>query len=378
MNSKFIVVISLVVLALLIVLAIISSVPEIEDDLFERSKKALIEEGIEFDNIRFSGQEAILTGIIGSQVEKDHIERIVSAVLGVVGVSNYLIIQTTLAVIIRAKGETRITNSMSGKSSNAESGTRLIDGDIINTGIGGRVELKFLDDNSLLRIRPNSTCTVAAKEEKNTVAKNIFVEVGSIFSRIIQQKSSFKVTTSTSVAAVKGTSFWTIQEFKGPTSFLAEEGVVEISNDAGVVLLNAGEMCNVSSKSSKLIVEKIDLTKTFLNIVGDSKISFDQSGSSLDQQHYNFLNRVKEFMDKYPIALLEINGYTDAIGKSNANLILSEKRANAVKEYLIKSGVDPESLYANGFGEKNPIASNYTKAGRRKNRRVEFKIKENK
>lgn len=161
-----------------------------------------------------------------------------------------------VAIIIKAKGDISIKNPVSGKSITAKRGARLNDGDKISTGKKGRVAVKFLDDNSLLRIRPNSTCTIEGKKEGGSVTKNIFVEVGTIFSKITRQKSSFSVTTPTSVASVKGTIFWTVQKFKGSTQYFGEEGTVEVSNDAGSALMNKGETATVTSKNSKPIVTK--------------------------------------------------------------------------------------------------------------------------
>lgn len=162
----------------------------------------------------------------------------------------------TVAIVIKAKGEVTVKNKQTGKSIKARRGTRLNDGDKVSTGKKGRVAVKFIDDNSLLRIRPNSTCLIQAKKEKNSIIKNIFVEFGSIFSSITKQRSMFRVSTPTSVASVKGTQFWTIQEFKGKTTYYGEEGVVEISNDAGVALLHSGETGIVTSKNSKPVVRK--------------------------------------------------------------------------------------------------------------------------
>jgi len=160
------------------------------------------------------------------------------------------------AVVIKAKGDITITNS-AGKSLKAKRGTRLENGDKIKTGSKGRLAVKFLDDNSLLRIRPNSSLTVNTKKEQNSVAKNIFVEVGSIFSKITKgTNTSFRVTTPTSVASVKGTIFWTVQKNKGGTQYFGEEGVIEISNDAGLALMKAGETGIVNSKNSLPIVRK--------------------------------------------------------------------------------------------------------------------------
>ena len=71
---------------------------------------------------------------------------------------------------------------------------------------------------------------------------------------------------------------------------------------------------------------------------------------------------------------MKISGYTDSSGGEDANLRLSEKRAQRVKAYLVENGIDENRLEAKGFGEANPIADNDTAEGRRKNRRVELEI----
>ncbi len=167
-----------------------------------------------------------------------------------------LVVAKSAAVVIKTKGEVTVTKA-NGKSLKARRGTRLENGDKIKTGSSGRLAVKFIDDNSLLRIRSNSSCTINTKKEKNSVAKNIFVEVGTIFSRITRgPNTSFRVTTPTSVASVKGTSYWTIQKFKGGTQYFGDEGIIEISNDAGTALMKAGETGIVSSNNSKPVVRK--------------------------------------------------------------------------------------------------------------------------
>ncbi|HED09230.1 MAG TPA: hypothetical protein ENJ10_00945 [Caldithrix abyssi] len=184
-----------------------------------------------------------------------------------------------VAIVIKAKGEVMIKNKTTGKSVKARRGLRLNDGDKISTGKKGRVAIKFIDDNSLLRIRPNSNCQISAKKEKNSVAKNIFVEFGSIFASITRQRSRFRVTTPTSVASVKGTRFWTVQEFKGKTMYFGEEGVVELANDSGVALLHSGETGIVTSKSSKPLVRK---TKA------GEKPDFKEDGDAPDEFEMEF------------------------------------------------------------------------------------------
>ena len=71
---------------------------------------------------------------------------------------------------------------------------------------------------------------------------------------------------------------------------------------------------------------------------------------------------------------VEVAGYTDSSGSATHNLGLSDRRANTVKDYLIKLGIDPERLDARGYGEADPIADNATPEGRDRNRRVELHI----
>ena len=71
---------------------------------------------------------------------------------------------------------------------------------------------------------------------------------------------------------------------------------------------------------------------------------------------------------------LSINGHTDNVGNAEKNQKLSEDRAAAVKAYLESKGVDASRLTSAGFGQDQPVADNKTKAGRAKNRRVEFAI----
>jgi len=184
-----------------------------------------------------------------------------------------------IAIVLKAKGPVTIKNAVSGKSVKARRGSRLRNGDKIKTGRKGRVAIKFIDDASLVRIRPNSSCTINAKKEKNSVAKNVFVEVGTIFSRITKQRSRFRVTTPTSVASVKGTQFWTVQKFNGGTMYFGEKGVVEISNDAGIALLKAGETGRVDSKNSKPIVRKSKKGE---------KPTFESEGDAPDEFEFDF------------------------------------------------------------------------------------------
>ena len=86
------------------------------------------------------------------------------------------------------------------------------------------------------------------------------------------------------------------------------------------------------------------------------------------------LNDLAALLIKKPEWKLQIAGHTDNVGSDQANLILSKKRAEAVKTYLISKGVEASRITALYFGKTKPVASNDTEEGRQKNRRVEMKI----
>jgi outer membrane protein OmpA-like peptidoglycan-associated protein len=89
---------------------------------------------------------------------------------------------------------------------------------------------------------------------------------------------------------------------------------------------------------------------------------------------YPLLDEIARVMIENPDLVVEVQGHTDNKGSYNFNMKLSQDRANAVREYLIKKGVEPERLKAVGYGPTKPIADNSTEEGRAKNRRVEFVI----
>ncbi len=71
---------------------------------------------------------------------------------------------------------------------------------------------------------------------------------------------------------------------------------------------------------------------------------------------------------------IEVAGHTDSVGDEEVNLQLSQQRADAVRKYLVQSGVPPEQVEATGYGENQPIADNATVEGRKTNRRIEFRV----
>jgi outer membrane protein OmpA-like peptidoglycan-associated protein len=103
-------------------------------------------------------------------------------------------------------------------------------------------------------------------------------------------------------------------------------------------------------------------------------VQFESGKDLLKKTSFSILDKVVTVLKDNPSYNLEINGYTDSQGDEAINLGLSQKRADAVGNYLVKKGIDETRLLTLGYGETMPVADNATAAGRAKNRRVEFKV----
>jgi OOP family OmpA-OmpF porin len=101
-------------------------------------------------------------------------------------------------------------------------------------------------------------------------------------------------------------------------------------------------------------------------------IHFDFDKSDIKSDAIPVLSEIGDVMMKNPDLKMNINGFTDNIGTLEYNQALSERRAQAAKEYLVNQGLESDRFSINGFGYTMPISSNDTPEGRRMNRRVEF------
>ena len=84
------------------------------------------------------------------------------------------------------------------------------------------------------------------------------------------------------------------------------------------------------------------------------------------------LREVLQFLRAHEEIEVEIRGHTDSIGSASVNTQLSQRRAEAVREWLILNGIAPHRITAKGYGSAFPVADNRTAEGRAKNRRIEF------
>jgi outer membrane protein OmpA-like peptidoglycan-associated protein len=158
------------------------------------------------------------------------------------------------------------------------------------------------------------------------------------------------------------------------------------------IILPAGKIYSFMAQKENIYTESqnIDLTtiKKYTEIERNLYLTPIQVGSTVRMNNLFFvtgkteinpmshpeLQRLIDLMKKYEKMEVEIAGHTDNVGTDKVNNKLSLERANAVRDYIIKKGIEPERLKSKGYGKTKPIYTNKTAEGRKKNRRVDFTI----
>lgn len=114
-----------------------------------------------------------------------------------------------------------------------------------------------------------------------------------------------------------------------------------------------------------------------LAVTFKSDVLFDVDSAALKPGAYPEIQRVAEVLNQYPQTRITVAGHTDGTGSEQYNQQLSERRAQSVKDALLQSGVQASRITTAGYGESQPVASNYTPEGRQMNRRVVVTIAPN-
>lgn len=101
-------------------------------------------------------------------------------------------------------------------------------------------------------------------------------------------------------------------------------------------------------------------------------VNFDFDKSAIRQEDLDSIDKDVASLDSWGNVNIEVAGHTDSRGSDEYNMKLSQRRANAVRNYLASKGIAADRLFAKGYGESQPVADNATDEGRFKNRRVEL------
>ncbi|MEY3682298.1 MAG: hypothetical protein RLZZ289_822, partial [Bacteroidota bacterium] len=137
-------------------------------------------------------------------------------------------------------------------------------------------------------------------------------------------------------------------------------------------VIKAEELSAPSNKvaAKELIVDSLEVGKAYTL----ASIYYGTESHLLDKEAKILLQSFATYLQQQQNISLQINGHTDDLGAEQNNLLLSERRAQEVVNYLIELGIAPERLQAKGFGETQPKVANTSSENRAKNRRTDFEI----
>ncbi len=176
-----------------------------------------------------------------------------------------------------------------------------------------------------------------------------------------------------------------------------EIGITESNKETGAyeILLPAGQLYGIRAEADGFVAENINIDLRDYKEDGEhvmdhkdlflvpiekeatvvlNNVFFDFDKAVVKEESFPELNRVVKLLGDKNKLQIEIAGHTDSTGPEQYNVDLSKRRAKAVEQYLLDKGIAANRLSVKYFGETAPVASNDTRDGRRKNRRVEFKI----
>ena len=115
----------------------------------------------------------------------------------------------------------------------------------------------------------------------------------------------------------------------------------------------------------------------FDSVMETNKVYFETGAASITRESGNTLDKVMAVSGRCaPDLVIEVGGHTDSTGDRQANLMLSEARAQAVRDYMVSAGFSPSRVAVIGYGPDAPVRDNDTEEGRAKNRRIGFKVQE--
>ncbi len=133
---------------------------------------------------------------------------------------------------------------------------------------------------------------------------------------------------------------------------------------------------DISVKPAAAPVDATVCQQLFSELLAKGKIRFESGRDTISTDSAGLLDRLIETALRCPTANIEIAGHTDADGEDGFNQALSEKRAQAVTDYLVKAGLPASRFTAVGYGSTQPVATNDTDEGKAQNRRIDFVVKE--
>ncbi len=138
---------------------------------------------------------------------------------------------------------------------------------------------------------------------------------------------------------------------------------------------NVVDRLTIAAAPTVEIIENDVCETTIANLLSETKINFATGSATISPSSFELLENITATAKRCTGANFEVAGHTDNTGSLEGNMNLSERRAQSVVNFLLKEGLPSTQFTTAGYGPNQPIADNQTNAGRAKNRRIEFRLK---
>ncbi len=340
---------ALVALALLSVFCIRHHGPLIAEDLKTRSRLALNEadlSGVEIS--RVDGLDVILTGEVANSGIR---ERAVSIVSGVHGVHSVVDEMTTQPVRQLAVPTGRHQFSAMATQSEVELTGMVRDAEM-RASIVGAARRAFGERRVIDRLE---------------VVASVPAQWTPVLRDLLEQLAGF----SSGKLDIRGTHL----SLAGSVNSRQRKDIaeVELSRVAADVFTSRLDVAVLAPAD-----EVIQNCQSTINArLESASVEFNSGSATISVDSYPLLEDLADIISSCEGTAVEIQGHTDSDGSEQGNLALSDRRAQAVLQYLVEEGIDARQLSARGYGEAQPRADNSTRDGRARNRRIEFVISGN-
>ncbi len=153
-----------------------------------------------------------------------------------------------VALVLKTAGKVELNKQGRSTWFSAKRGHRMNSGEVVRTGPNSIAALVFTDDKSLLKVRSNSNVTIEGKREEKSIVKRIQLTFGEIWAKVTKQNTRMRIESPSGVATVKGTEFNCLVADDNFFVF-CQEGLMELANQAGTMLLGANEMARMTRGS---------------------------------------------------------------------------------------------------------------------------------
>ncbi len=395
MKKGFLLLSGLLLIALLTYFCFSTKQESIRQNLIANTQNALGNQGSSIKvGIKGSGFEATrivtLNGVVSSKEQKDKLGELAKSAQGVAGVENLLKVQKPKP----KPAPVPIPSPYTISASKSKDGEVVLNGYVSDAGMHQKLlsDAKELFGGSVRDNLKEAKGAPAAWLEVCELGLSKLKDVNYGEFNISDSEFTFKgyVNSNEAKSAVLSAFENSLNSaYKGEYEIDAPEAkaVVAESNSSADLNQSAAEdnasaaneqaaEDNASAADSNVSIEnQVKSCESQIdNLLAKEKIHFEYNKAVIKPDSYDLLAQLVDIINNCPNAIVTIEGYTDSDGSAKYNRQLSQKRADAVKNYLINKGVAKERLKAVGFGEDNPVASNATKEGKGKNRRIEFKF----